>query len=79
MTTAIKKKAIKTTFQILPKIPQRLSVFLINTFVPTIKERKIANLEQIINLERRFYQNTNRNCQEKLLENFILKGMIENN
>ena len=79
MTTAIKKKAIKTTFKILPKIPQRLSIFLINTFVPGIKERKIASLEQIINLEKRFYLNINKNCQEKFLENFILKGLIENN
>lgn len=79
MTTAIKKNVINATFRILPKIPQRLSVFLINTFVPEIKERKIANLKQIIRLEKRFYQNISKNCQGKFLENFVLRGMIENN
>lgn len=78
MTTAFKKKVITTVFKTLPKISPRFSAFLVNKFAPVIKERKIANSQQLINLGIRFYQNINRNCQEKFLENFISKGMLEN-
>ncbi len=74
----LKKLAIKKVFQFLPKIPQRIRNRLIGKIVSEIERRRIHNVEQIFGLIKRFTQIVNKNCQEKFLENFVLKGLIEN-
>jgi len=78
LKTILEQKLVKQAFKILPKLPKKGLKVLVDRVAPEIERRKIANLGQFLGLIERFSSITNKNCQEKFLENFVLQGMIEN-
>ena len=74
----LRTKAVRYILQILSKLPQRVSEALVRVVMEKIWRQKIANLSQIMASVKRFSENTNKNCQEKILENLAFKGLIEN-
>lgn len=71
-------KAVRYILQILSKLPQKVSEALVRVIMEKIWRQKIANLSQILASVKRFSQNTNKNCQEKILGNLAFRGLIEN-
>lgn len=70
--------AIRYFLQVLPKLPPRVREVLIRVVMERIWRQKIANLNQILASVKRFSENTNKNCQGKILENLTFKGLIGN-
>jgi MoaA/NifB/PqqE/SkfB family radical SAM enzyme len=72
-------KIARHILRVLPIFPQnQLSEAVIRVVMEKIWRQKISNLSQILASVKRFSRNTNKNCQEKILENLAFKGMIEN-
>jgi hypothetical protein len=74
----LKIKVVRYILKILSKLPQRVSEALVRVVMEKIWRQKIANLTQILASVKRFSENTNRNCQEKILGNLAFKGLIGN-
>lgn len=75
----LRKKLAMNILRVLPIFPQnRLSEAVIRVVMEKIWRQKIANLSQILASVNRFSETTNKNCQEKILENLAFKGLIEN-
>jgi MoaA/NifB/PqqE/SkfB family radical SAM enzyme len=74
----LKRKVIRYILQVLPKLPPRVREALIRVVMERIWRQKIANLSQILASVKRFSENTNKNCQGKILENLAFRGLIEN-
>jgi MoaA/NifB/PqqE/SkfB family radical SAM enzyme len=72
-------KVVRCILRVLPKFPQkRVSEVLIRVVLEKIWRQKIANVSQLLASVKRFSENTNKNCQEKLLENLVFRGLIGN-
>ena len=75
----LRGKIARCAIKALVKFPQnRVSEAAIRVVMERIWRQKIANLTQILASVKRFSVNTNKNCQEKILENLAFKGLIEN-
>jgi len=75
----LRKKLAMNILRVLPIFPQnRLSEAVIRVVMERIWRQRIANLSQILASVKRFSETTNKNCQEKILENLAFKGLIEN-
>jgi len=74
----LRRKVVRRILRVLPKFPQRVAQAAIRVVLEKVWRQKIAHLSQILASVKRFSENTNRNCQEKLLENLVFKGLIEN-
>jgi len=72
-------KVVRCILRVLPKFPQnRVSEALIRVLLEKIWRQKVANMSQYLAQVKRFSENTNKNCQEKILENLAFKGLIGN-
>jgi MoaA/NifB/PqqE/SkfB family radical SAM enzyme len=74
----LRRNAIRYLLQVLPKFPRRISEALIMLVMAKIWRQEIAHASLILAAVKRFSQNTNRNCQEKLLETLVFRGLIGN-
>jgi len=75
----LRGKIARCVIKALTKFPQnRVSEAVIRGVMERIWRQKIANLTQILATVKRFSDTTNKNCQEKILENLAFKGLIEN-
>jgi MoaA/NifB/PqqE/SkfB family radical SAM enzyme len=72
------RKVAKYTLRVLPKLPRKVSETLVRVVMEKIWRQKISNLSQILATVNRFSENTNRNCQGKILENLAFRGLIGN-
>jgi len=71
-------RVVRYILQVLSTLPQRVSEALIRVLLEKIWRQKIGNVSLMLGQVKRFSENTNKNCQEKLLENLVFKGLIEN-
>lgn len=85
---SLKKEAIKKAFRVLSKVSDKNIIRLANLIeqlTPKNHKRKVRFIRNLYEkkhpalvLTKRALFNVNKNCQEKILENLILTGFLEN-
>jgi hypothetical protein len=74
----LRRKLVRYAFAALVKFPQRVSEPLIRRVLEKVWRRKTTGIRQMLASVKRFSEISNNNCQEKLLENLVFEGLIEN-
>ena len=83
-----KKQALKKAVRLLSKVSDKNIIrlaYLIEQFAPKNHKSKVRFVRNLyekkhpaLALTKRVFSNVDKNCQEKILENFILTGLLEN-
>jgi len=74
----LKSKIARNAIKALVILPQTVSERLVKVVIEKIWRQKITNVYQMLGAVKRFSDITSKNCQEKLFENLVFKGLIEN-
>ena len=74
----LRRKVARYALEALVRFPQTVDEPLIQLVLEKIWRKKTPSIRQMVASMKRLSENTNKNCQERLLENLVLEGLIEN-
>lgn len=74
----VRRRAARYALEALVRFPQTVSEPLIKAVLQKVWRRETASIRPMVEAVKRFSENTNKNCQERFLENLVLRGLIDN-
>lgn len=72
-----RSKVARYALEALIRFPQTVSEPLIKVVLRKVWRRETGSIRPTADAVKRFWENTNRNCEERLSVNLVLKGLID--